>query len=327
MFKILVTDYQWDNLKIERGILAPLPGELIVAETGEEEELIRLAPPADAILTCWKPTTARVIDAAPRCRIITRYGVGLDNIAVDHATRLGIPVTNAPTYCVDEVAEHALGLAFALARRIPRFDRTIRGGSYPGEAFRGIHRVAGRTLGLLGYGNIARQVAARARGVGMKVLTHDPAVPRLPEEEGRAVDFASLLREADFVSLHVPLNPKTKGLIGAEALALMKPSAFLINTARGALVELDPLLAALEQGRLAGAALDVFPQEPPPLEHPLFRHPLFIATPHCAFYSEESVENLQHTSAGQVFQALSGQTPGNIVNPDYRNHTPRFQRG
>jgi phosphoglycerate dehydrogenase-like enzyme len=323
MFKILVTDYQWPSLDIERAVFADLPGELIVADTGEERELIGLAPQADAILTCWKPVTPKVIDAARRCRIITRYGVGLDNIAVEHATRLGIPVTNAPTYCLDEVAEHAIGLLFALQRRIVRFDRAIRGGDYGGVAFAGMHRIQGRALGLLGYGNIGRAVAKRARGVGLRLLTHDPAVGGMDPEIGRAVTFEQLLAESDTISLHVPLTPQTRGIINAAVIARMKPGAFLINTARGGLVDLDAVLHGLERGPLEGAALDVYPDEPPDLAHPLFRHERFIATPHAAFYSEESVENLQRTSSGQVRTLLSGGTPENIVNPAYREHPSR----
>lgn len=325
MYKVLVTDYKWPSLDIEREVLAPLPAELIVAETGKEEELVRLAPEADAILTCWELVTERVIDAAPHCRIVTRYGVGLDNIAVAHATRLGIPVTYSPTYCLDEVAEHTLALLFALARRVVRFDRAIRGGAYPGEPFRGMQRIAGRTLGLLGYGNIARAVAARARALGLQVIAHDPAVADVPAEEARLVPLETLLAEADVLSVHVPLTEQTRGFINGDTLARMKPGAFLINTARGGLVELDALLAALESERLAGAALDVYPQEPPDTGHPLFRHPHFIATPHAAFYSEQSVENLQRLAAGQVYACLSGGIPDNVVNPAYREHTPRWQ--
>jgi len=323
MFHILVTDYQWPSLDIERELLRDLPGELIVAETGDESELVRLAPKADAILTCWKPVTPKVIDTARRCRIITRYGVGLDNIAVDHATRLGIPVTNAPTYCLDEVAEHAIGLLFALQRRIVRFDRAIRGGSYPGVAFRGMRRVAGRTLGLLGYGNIGRTVARRARGVGLNLLIHDPAVGGLDPEQGSSVPFEQLLAESDYLTLHVPLTPQTRGILGQAAIARMKPGAFLVNTARGGLVDLDAVLHGLEHGPLEGAALDVYPDEPPDLAHPLFQHERFIATPHSAFYSEESVQTLQRMSATQVKTLLSGGTPENICNPAYREHPPR----
>lgn len=326
MFKVLITDYRWPSLDIERSILEPLPAELIVAETGAEDELVRLAPEADAILTCWDLVTEKVIDAAPKCRIITRYGVGLDNIAVAHATKLGIPVTYAPTYCLEEVAEHAIGLLFALQRRITRFDRAIRAGSYPGVPFAGMRRIKGRTLGLLGYGNIARTVAGRARALGMSILAHDPQVPELPPEEGRAVDRDTLLAEADYLSIHVPLMEQTRGMVNRAFLQKMQPGAFLINTARGGLVELDALHEALENEHLGGAALDVYPQEPPDTGHPIFAQERFIATPHAAFYSEESVENLQRTSAGQVADCLQGRTPGDIVNPDYAQVTPRWRQ-
>lgn len=326
--KILITDYAWPSLDIEREILGALPGELIVAETGEEDELISLAPQADAIMTCWKRTSSKVIDAAPNCRIVARYGIGLDNIDVDHATTLGIPVTNVPTFCLDEVAEHALALLLAMTRRVTRFDRAIRGGAYKGVSFAGMRRLKGRTLGLLGYGNIARALAERARGLGMAVLAHDPALRQshgeLPPGEGRWVDFKTLLAESDAISIHVPLTPETEGMIGREAIAAMKPGAFLVNTARGPVVDPGAVLEGLEHGPLEAAALDVYPTEPPDIAHPLFHHERFIATPHAAFYSEESVQNLQRLAAGQVRALLSGGTPENIVNPAYKDHTPRY---
>jgi D-3-phosphoglycerate dehydrogenase / 2-oxoglutarate reductase len=324
MFKILITDYQWPTLDIERSILEPLPGELIVAKTGEEEELLKLAPPVDAILTCWKKVTPRVIDAAPKCRLIVRYGIGLDNIAVDHATKLGIPVTNAPTYCLEEVAEHAIALMMSMARRITRFDKSIRGGSYPGVEFAGMRRVSGKTLGIIGFGNIGRTLAPKARGLGMKVQVADPALKSLPPEEGRVVDLDTLLATSDFISVHAPLIPATRNLIGTESLKKIKPGCFLVNTSRGGLVDLDAVLVALESGRLGGCGLDVYPTEPPDLKHPLFQHPRFIPTPHAAFYSEESAENLQHTSAGQVRDCLTGKIPTPIVNPDYVKFPSRF---
>jgi D-3-phosphoglycerate dehydrogenase len=326
MFKILITDYQWPTLDIERSILEPLPAELIVAKTGEEDELLTLAPPVDAILTCWKKVTAKVIDVAPKCRLIVRYGIGLDNIAVDHATRLGIPVTNAPVYCLEEVAEHALALMMSLARRITRFDRAIRGGTYPGVEFAGMRRVSGKTLGIIGYGNIGRTLGPKAQGLGMKVQVADPALKSLPPQEGKVVNFDTLLATSDFISVHAPLIPATRNLIGRDALKRVKPGCMLVNTSRGGLVDPDAVLEALEAGRLGGCGLDVYPAEPPDLKHPLFQHPRFIPTPHAAFYSEESAENLQHTSAGQVRDCLTGKTPTPIVNPDYLKHAPRFSR-
>ena len=320
----MITDYQWPSLEIEHAILTPLPAELMVAESGDEEELLQLAPQADAIMACWKPVTPAVVDAAPKCRIITRYGVGLDNIPVDHATKLGIPVTYSPTYCLEEVAEHALALVFAMARRVTRFDRALRAGDYPGVPFKGMRRISGKTMGVLGYGNIGRTLAAKARGLGMEVIVHDPQIGTLPANEGRAVDFETLLAEADVLSVHVPLTGGTHGLLNGKTLGRMKPGAFLVNTSRGPVVDLDALHEALEGERLAGAALDVFPVEPPDLQHPVFSHPNFVATPHASFFSEESVENLQRMAAGQVRDCLMGQTPGNIVNPDFADHRPRF---
>jgi D-3-phosphoglycerate dehydrogenase len=323
--RILVTDYAWPSLDVERQILADLPGELVVAQTGEESELVRLAPQADAILSCWKRVSAGVIDAAPNCRIIARYGVGLDNIDVDRATARGIPVTNVPTFCVDEVTDHALALLFALTRRVVRFDRAIRGGSYPGLSFQGIPRIAELTLGLLGYGNIGRAMGRKARALGMRILAFDPAVSALPPEEGRAVGMDALLAESDVVSIHAPLLPTTRELISDLAINGMKSGAYLINTARGGIVDLDAVLRGLQTGRLAGAALDVFPQEPPDLGHPIFQHPRFIATPHTAFYSEASVRDLQAIAARQVLACLRGERPPHIVNPDFEKHSPRVK--
>ncbi len=322
--QILITDTAWASLDIEREILGPLPGELIVAETGDEAELVSLAPRADAIMTCWQHVTPAVIDAAPNCRIVARYGIGLDNIAVAHATTLGIPVTNVPTFCLEEVSDHALALMFALTRRVVRFDRALRSGDYAEVPFLGIPRIAGMTLGLIGYGNIGRVMAHKARGLGMQILAADPAVPELPTEEGRACSLKTLLAEADVVTIHAPLSEGTRGLISDEAIAGMKEGAFLINTARGGIVEPDAVLRGLESGRLAGAALDVYPAEPPDLSHPLFQHPHFIGTPHASFYSEASVRELQSTTAAQVRQCLSGETPDNIVNPEYTQHPSRF---
>lgn len=321
--KVLITDYAWPSLDIEREILEPLPAELIVADTGAEAELVALAPEAEAILTCWKHVTARVIDAAPRLRHIARYGIGLDNIAVAHATGLGIPVTNVPTFCLEEVSDHALALLLAMVRRIARFDRSLRAGAYREVPFRGMPRVAGLTLGVIGYGHIGRLVARKARALGMRILVHDPAVAALPPEEGAAVSLEALLAGADAVTLHVPLTEGTRGLIGEEAIGRMKPGAYLVNTARGGVVDPEAVWRGLESGHLAGAALDVYPEEPPDLSHPLFRHPHFIGTPHASFYSEASVAELQATAAGQVRAALSGETPPHIVNPDYARRASR----
>jgi D-3-phosphoglycerate dehydrogenase len=330
-FAVLVTDYAWPSLEPERAIFGALGAELLVAETGDEEELIGLAPRADAILTNWKPVTPAVLDAAPRCRVVSRYGIGLDNIAVERATELGIPVTNVPDFCLDEVSDHALALLLACARRIVPFARATRDGAWrQPPADRPLPRLRGQTLGLVGYGQIARALVPKALGLGLRVMAY---TPRLPADAlapfGTATnDLGALLRAADYVSLHVPVTAETRGMIDAGALRRMKPTAYLINTSRGALVDERALHRALAEGWIAGAALDVLAHEPPDPADPLLVLDNVIATPHVAFSSAASIDDLQRRAAGHVAQALRGETPDHVVNPavlrqpNYRGRAP-----
>lgn len=315
--KVLITDYAWPSVAIERGILEGIGAEVTVAETGAEEELIRLAPDMDAILTCWQRTTAAVLDAAPRCRYVGRYGIGLDNIAVAHATELGILVTNVPDFCFDEVAEHALALMLACNRKLALFSRDTDQGVWNLAAGRPIARLRGQTLGLIGYGGIARALAERARGLGLNILAYTPRLTPGPLPEGGTAtnDLTALLQAADYVSIHAPATPETRHLFNERTLRQMKRTAYLINTSRGALIDEAALETALNEGWIAGAALDVLTQEPAPPDHPLLALPNTLVTPHAAFYSEESTEELQRKTATQAAQFLTGQMPPNIVNP------------
>jgi D-3-phosphoglycerate dehydrogenase len=317
-FRVLITDYAWPNIDIERAILEKDGAQIVVAPTGSPEEIIDLAADVDAILTCWKQVPAAALDAATRCRIVSRYGIGLDNIPVAHATELGIVVTNVPDFCLDEVAEHTLALLMACGRRIVAQALATRQGSWSQSAARGMPRLRGQTLGLIGYGNIAQAVAERARGLGLQVIAYTPRLAAdALGEWGRATnDLTELLQVADYVSLHLPLTLSTRGLINQEALAAMKPTAYLINTSRGAIVDEDALLAALDSGQIAGAALDVMGSEPPLPDYPLLRHPRVIATPHVAFYSEEAIVDLATKASRHVVQALSGKLPDRVVNPE-----------
>ncbi len=316
-FRVLVTDYAWPTLDIERGLLAGVDAELIPLEPGEPEALIEPARDVDAILTCWRQIPPAALDSAPRCRIVSRYGIGLDNIPVDRATELGIVVTNVPDFCLEEVAEHTLALIFACARRLVPFVNATRHGEWNLHSAVGMPRLSQQTLGLVGYGNIARTVAAKARSLGMKVIAYTPRLaPDALSPWGRATtDLNELLAEADYVSLHVPLTESTRGLLDAAALRRMKPTAYLINTARGAVVDEAALYQALTEGWIAGAALDVLSSEPPPPDHPLLSLGNVIATPHAAFYSEPALIDLATRAARHVVQALSGQVPDNVVNP------------
>jgi D-3-phosphoglycerate dehydrogenase / 2-oxoglutarate reductase len=313
---VLVTDYAWPSLAIERAILAELDAGLVVAETGSESELVSLAPEADAILTNWARVPEAALEAAPRCCIVARYGVGVDNIPVERATELGILVANVPDFCLDEVSDHAIALLLACARRIVLFDRSTSAGGWNLDLAPGLPRLRGQTLGLVGFGNIARALVPKARGLGLRLLAH---TPRLQEEEAAGVDCTRdldrLLAESDYVSLHAPATPDTRGLIGERELRAMKPTAYLINTSRGSLVDEDALGRALTEGWIAGAALDVLVSEPPPPGHRLLSLDNAIVTPHAAFYSETAIEELQTKAAQNVAAALRGEIPETTINP------------
>lgn len=316
MFKVLVTDYAWPSLEIERRVLTEVEADLIVAETGDEAELIALAPQADAILFCWKPVTNAVLDTATKCKIASRYGVGLDNIDVEYATRLGIPVTYVPDYCMEEVSDHAMALLLALARSIPTFDRDTQQGRWNLQAGRPMFRIRGQALGIIGYGRTGQALAPKALGFGMRVLAYAPSLDS-GQRNGVTIthDLPALLREADFVSLHAPLNNATRHMVNARFLAQMKPTAYLINTARGGLIDEDALYRALVDHQIAGAALDVLTQEPPLADHPLLGLDNTLMTPHAGFDSVQALEELQEKAARHVVQALRGQRPDQLVNP------------
>lgn len=317
---ILVTDYQWPDLEIERRILGEIGAELVVAPDGQEDTLSRLAQGCEGILTCWAKTTARVIEAAfPELKVIVRYGIGLDNIEVDFATRNHIPVLNVPTYCVVDVAEHTLGYILALSRKIAFLDRRVRQGSWNIQEALPLRRLVGKRLGLVGLGNIGREVARRAHAFGLEVCAYTPRLtPDRAREAGvTALPLDELLATADFVSLHLPLTPQNAGMIGAAQLRQMKSTAFLINTSRGKLLDEEALYQALSTGQLAGAALDVRIQEPPAPGDRLLQLENILHTPHASFFSRESIEELQEQAAWEVRRVLTGQPPLNLVNPGY----------
>ena len=316
--RVLVTDYTWASTDPEAEVLARVGAELVLAQTGSEDELVELVGDADAILTCFALVTPAVVRAGGRLQVVGRYGIGVDNIAVDVATELGIPVTNVPEYCVDEVAEHVLALILAHERGICRFDSAVRSGDWslaPGLPMR---RVAGRTLGIVGFGRIGKALAAKVRGLGLTVLIADPtATPSEVESVGvERVTLADLASRADYVSIHAPLTPETRGLVDAAFFARMKPGGFVVNAARGPIVDQDALVAALREGRIAGAGLDVFEPERLPPDHPLLAETGVIATPHVAFYSEESVLELECRAAENVAAILDGRRPDSVVNPE-----------
>lgn len=315
---VLVTDYTWPSTEPEAKVLAEIGAELLIAQTGSEEELLSLVPQADAILTCFKKVSAAVIRTGEKLQVVGRYGIGVDNIAVDEATRLGIPVTNVPAYCLDEVAEHALALLLAGARKVCQYNTAVHEGNWSLQTGMPIYRVRGRTLGIIGFGKIGQTLADKARALGLSIVAYDAYLSEdmIHQRGAEPVSLDDLLAQADFVSLHTPLTAETRGLLNTERLRRMKPTAFVVNTARGGLIVTEALVQALQAGWIAGAALDVFDPEPLPADHPLLALPNLIATPHMAFYSEESVLALEVQAAQNVASILSGKRPVSVVNPE-----------
>jgi D-3-phosphoglycerate dehydrogenase len=315
---VLVTDHPWPSVAPEETILSSVGARLVFAPTGEESELVRLAGDADAILTCFARVGEAVVRAGTRLQVIGRYGIGVDNIAVAEATALGLLVTNTPSYCTDEVAEHTLALLLALARQVPAFDRAVHRNDWALSAAQPVHRLRGQTLGIVGLGEIGEAVAQRASALGLEVLAHHP---RRRAAEVRAtgaepVSMSELAGRSDFVTLHVPLTSDTRGLVDAAFLDAMKRTAYLINTARGGVVDQEALVEALREGRIAGAAVDVVDPERLPADHPLLALPNAIVTPHVAYYSEESLLDLGRLAAENVAAVLTGRRPRSIVNPE-----------
>ena len=320
--KILVTDYVWANLDVEKSVLDEIGAELIPAPDGNEETLVRLAQGCHGIMTCWAQTTRAVIASAlPDLKVIVRYGVGLDNIDVAYATEQGIPVANVPDYCFIDVAEQTMALLLGLSHKVAQFDRLIRGGTWDIQAGLPLRRLTGQVLGLIGFGQIAREVVPRARAFGLQVLAYSRSLT--PEQAHacgvESADLDTLLRTSDFVSLHCPSTDETRDLINADNLAKMKPTACLINTSRGDIVDESALLAALKNKTLAGAALDVRCQEPPEAGDRLIQIDRVIHSPHSAFYSEESLIELQKKAAWEARRVLTGKAPVHLVNPEYEN--------
>lgn len=305
-YKVVVSDQVFPSVDLERAMLAEIDADLVVA-TGDVEAVLEVAADADAILNTYLPWSASSIAALERCRIIARYGIGLDNIDLSAAADAGIVVTNVPDYSVQEVAAHSLALMMAMLRKVTVGDAVIRAGGWKIDALRPIHRLSTLTVGLLGFGRIARRFAEAAEALEMDLMVYDPYVeagPGIP----RLVDLDELFELSDAISVNAPLTPETRGIVNAETLAKMKSSAVLVNTSRGPLVVLDDLVVALRAGTIAGAALDVFEEEP--LDASLVEGvPNLLVTPHMAYYSEEALQESQRKATTQIIKVLTGEAP------------------
>jgi D-3-phosphoglycerate dehydrogenase / 2-oxoglutarate reductase len=314
---VAVADSVFPNLDPARAVLGKIGAELHLAEKPTPEEILKVAQEADAVLVTYAKISGEMIREMTRCRIIARFGIGVDNVDVPAASAAGIVVTRVPDYCIDEVSDHTLALLLALVRKIPFANARVHAGRWEMSSVVPIHRLRGRVLGLVGFGRIPQLVAPKAKAFGLRVVTCDPYVSQeITAGAGiERVDFAELVRVSDYISIHTPLIPETEGLFNADVFRQMKPSAYLINTARGPIVDEEALARALDVGHLAGAALDVLAKEPP-IESPLFGRDNVILTPHMSFYSLESLAELQTKAAEEVVRVLTGRAPHNPVNPE-----------
>ena len=314
--RILITDIAWPDYEIEKEVLSAVEGEIMLAGGGTPAEIIALAPRADAILTCWKDVPPEALDIAPDCKVVSRYGIGLDNIPIGRATELGMLVTNVPDFCLEEVSDHVMALLLATARQLLPLARNPDRSGWTRETPRPIPRVRGQTLGLIGFGNIARALVPKALGFGLRVIAYTPRLRQSDAPEGVEVtnDLAALLSTSDYVSIHCPLTEETAHIIDESALAQMKSSALLINTSRGGVIDEEALLRALQDGRIGGAALDVTDPEPPSADNPLLALENVIVTPHAAFYSVAATAELARKAAANVVTVLQGGVPETLVN-------------
>lgn len=321
--KVAVTDYIEGNLDWEAGELAKtgIDFSCFQLKFRPESEVVEKIRDADVVVVNMVKMDASTLAQLPKCRLLIRHGIGYDNVDVEACSKLGIRFAYQPDYCKEDVAEHAIALIFACARKIPQSRKVLEESSRRGQwDFSGIFpipRLDGKTLGIVGAGRIGSRVYRKLRGFGFKILVCDPYLredrkAELPD--ATFTDKETLFRQSDFITLHTPLGLETRHLVNAEALAWMKPSAYLVNTSRASMVDTDALVAALRNGTIAGAAIDVFEQEPPPPDHPLFALGNAILTPHLAWASEEAEWEIRRNILADIFAFAEGKPPRCPVN-------------
>jgi len=314
-FFVAVADSVFPNLEPATQVLSQIGAELQLAADSSPESVMKLAADADAVLVTYAKINADMIRQMKKVRIISRFGIGVDNVDLDAATQKGIVVTKVPDYCIDEVSDHAMALLLSAVRKIPMGSDQVHAGTWKMPNFVPIHRLRDSVLGLVGFGRIPQLVVPKAKSFGMRVVAFDPFLPpEVFQNLGvERVELDELLTISDYVSIHSPLTPETKGMFNEAAFKKMKKGSYLVNTARGPIIDEAALAAAVDSGHIAGAALDVMTNEPP-VNSPLIGKRHVIITPHTSFYSEESLVELQTKAAQEVANVLTDKAPRNPVN-------------
>jgi D-3-phosphoglycerate dehydrogenase len=308
---IAVTDSVFPSLDPAKAALARLDPTYRMSRSVNADDIVAVAKDADAVLVTYAKLTREVLRQLTRCKAIGRFGLGVDNIDLVTAKEKGIAVNYVPDYCIREVSDHAMALLLALIRKIPLSNKLVQSGRWEMPAVVPIRRIESTVLGLVGFGHIPRLVAPKAQAFGIKVIAYDPyAKPELFKAAGvDSVDFDKLLKTSDYVSVHAPLLPATRGMMNASVFAKMKKGAYIVNTARGPLIDEPALVAALDSGQVGGAGLDVVAAEPLAKDSPLLGRDNVIISPHTAFYSIEALNELQTKCATDVARVLSGEKP------------------
>jgi D-3-phosphoglycerate dehydrogenase / 2-oxoglutarate reductase len=319
-YQVIITDCDHGSIEEEKGELGRIGAELILLQIHKEEDLIRVCKKADGLINQYAILNRNVLSHLPKCKVIARYGVGVDSIDLKAATELGIIVANVPDYCIDEVASHAVAMLLTLIRKTAFFDRKVKSNQWDFRQGAPTHRIQGKTLGLIGCGKIGFEVGKRMSAFGVKVITFDPYLEKASEGI-ELKDFDTVLKESDFISIHCPLNDSTRHLIGDEALKKMEKRPIIINTSRGPIVDERTLIQALKLGLISGAGLDVLEKEPPDDQNPLLKMENVILSPHVGFYSEESISELKGRTAKNVSDVLTGRHPGSVVNQEVLGRT------
>lgn len=306
---IAVTDSVFPSLDPAKEALARLNPTYRMSKSVNADDIVAVAKDADAVLVTYAKLTREVLTQFTRCKAIGRFGLGVDNIDLVTAKEKGIAVNYVPDYCIREVSDHAMALLLSLIRKIPLSNKLVQSGRWEMPAVVPIRRIEGTVLGLIGFGHIPRLVAPKAQAFGIKVIAHDPfAKPDVFKAAGvESVDLDTLFKSSDYVSVHAPLLPATRGMLNAAAFAKMKKGAFIVNTARGPLIDEAALVAALDSGQIGGAGLDVVAAEPLAKDSPLLGRDNVIISPHTAFYSIEALNELQTKCASDVARVLSGE--------------------
>jgi D-3-phosphoglycerate dehydrogenase len=319
-YQVIITDCDHGSIREEKEEFDRMGAELILAQAQKEDDLIRVCKETDGLLNQYALLTRKVLESLPKCKVISRYGVGVDSVDLKAATDLGVIVANVPDYCMDEVANQTIAMILTLIRKTAFFDRKVKSGEWDFHQGIPIYRTSGKTLGLIGCGKIALEVAKRISAFGVRVIAFDPYI-----EKSHGVvelkDIDTVLKESDFISIHCPLNDSTRHLIGKKEFKKMEKKPLLVNTSRGPIIDEKALIQALREGLLSGAGLDVLEKEPPDSKNPMLKMENVVLSPHIGFYSAESISELKRRTAKNVADVLMGKWPGSVVNREVRGKT------